>query len=267
MTRIGALIPARLASERLPGKALKEIAGKLVIQHLLDRVFACRFVDPENTVLCTTKDPSDDPLVEAVEAYGASVFRGATDDIIDRFQGAITAFGFDAVVQVNGDNPLTAVEYMDLTMQTLLDDPKLDIVSCKGLPLGSDAKSFTAHAMAHVHAHYRTAENDTGFIYYFTKSGLCEHKELGPASLEHVHDTARLTLDYMEDLEVFRQIFEAFRSRDTVPSFAEVIAYLNANPEVVQQNLHLAAKYWQRTNALVKLDFVDGAGLRHSVNA
>ncbi len=82
MTRIGALIPVRLASERLPGKALKLIAGKPVIHHLLDRVFACRYVEPGNVVVCTTEDRSDDPLVAAVEGYGASVFRGAADDVI-----------------------------------------------------------------------------------------------------------------------------------------------------------------------------------------
>ena len=83
--KIGALIPIRLASERLPGKALLDICGRSVLHHLLDRVAACRFVDAADIVVCTTRDASDDPLIPAVEEYGASVFRGETDDIIKRF--------------------------------------------------------------------------------------------------------------------------------------------------------------------------------------
>jgi spore coat polysaccharide biosynthesis protein SpsF (cytidylyltransferase family) len=258
--KIGALIPVRLKSERLPGKALKDIVGKPVIHHLLDRVFACRFINPENAVVCTTRDPSDDALVEAVEAYGGSVFRGSTDDIIDRFNDAMKQFKFDAVVQVDGDDPLSATEYMDLTMQTLLDDPTLGIVTCSGLPLGTAVKSFTKAAMATVHAHYRTTANDTGFIYYFTKSGLCSQKEINPLSPDHVHDTARLTLDYPEDLEVFEKIFEALKDSKGPPSLAETVKYLNDHPEVACGNQHLDETYWQRTSDLVKLNFVDLLG-------
>ena len=266
MTKIGALIPVRLASERLPCKALKVIAGKPVIHHLLDRVFACRYIDPANAVVCTTEDPSDDPLVTAVSAYGASVFRGAADDIIDRFAAAMTRHGFDAVVQIDGDDPLSATEYMDLTMQTLQGDPALDIVTCSGLPLGTAVKSFTRAAMKKVHAHYRTSENDTGFIYYFTKTGLCAQKEIAPVSPDHVHETARLTLDYPEDLEVFRQIFESFRGKGGLPSLANVVAYLNAHPDVAKQNLHLDEIYWQRTNDLVNLEYRDALGRSQNIS-
>ena len=81
--KIGALIPARLSSERLPGKHLKASAGKPMIHHLIDRLAACRHIqDTGDIVVCTTEDPSDDPLVPVVEEYGASVFRGSRDDII-----------------------------------------------------------------------------------------------------------------------------------------------------------------------------------------
>ena len=136
--KIGALIPIRLASERLPGKALKDIVGRPVVHHLLDRVAACRHIaDPRNVVVCTTTEPSDDALVPAVESYGCSVFRGSVDDIIRRFGDAMAAHGFDAVIQADGDDPLSATEYMDLTMDRLLADPAIDIVTVKGVPLGT----------------------------------------------------------------------------------------------------------------------------------
>lgn len=263
--KTGALIPIRLASERLPGKALRTVAGKPVLHHLLDRVFACRFVEPRDAIVCTTEDATDDPLVEAVEAYGASIYRGARDDIIDRFEGAVRHFEFDAVVQVDGDDPLSATEYMDRTMQTLLDDPSLDIVTCAGLPLGTAVKSFTARAMHHVHAHYRTKENDTGFIYFFTKSGLCHHREILPDTTDHVLDEARLTLDYPEDIPVFERVFAAQTEAGRFFGLADVVAFLRAHGDVVRSNLHLDEQYWDRTKELVKLDYVNADGSAQTI--
>ena len=217
---IGALIPIRLRSERLPGKALLDLCGKPVCYHLLDRVVACRYIEnPKNVVVCTTEDPSDDPLVAAVEKYGCSVFRGAQDDIIARFAGAMDAFNFDYVVQADGDDPLSATEYMDITMEKLLADSTLDIVTVDGLPLGCATKSFSKKAMQKVLNFYATEKNDTGFIYYFTKTGLCEHKIITCDNPSHIHPTARLTLDYKADFELFEKIqsYSLLRSFQNVP--------------------------------------------------
>ncbi|MDJ0949932.1 MAG: hypothetical protein QNJ94_13525 [Alphaproteobacteria bacterium] len=254
--KIGALIPARLASERLPGKALKEICGRPAIYHLLDRVCACRHIaDRRDVVVCTTEQPSDDPLVPVIEDYGCAVFRGSTDDIIDRFHAAMQSFAFDAVVQADGDDPLSATEYMDLTMDRLLAEPALDIVTCTGLPLGTATKSFTRAAMDKVRAGYRSERNDTGFIYFFTKTGLCRQAHVRPTSPDHVHDEARLTLDYEPDFELFRRIFEALYRPGEIFSLAQVVRFLRANPHLVDINRHVEAEYWRRTAEKAKLAY------------
>ena len=261
MAKIGALIPIRLTSERLPGKALLPIMGKSVVHYLLDRVFGCRYLAPSRTVVCTTTDAEDDPLVVTVESYGAKVFRGSRDDIIRRFHDAIAVHGFEAVVQVDGDDPLSATEYMDATMEHLLKNPELDIVTCDGLPLGTAVKSFTRAAMEKVFAHYRTQQNDTGFIYFFTKSGLCRHAVIGPFDPSHVQKQARLTLDYPADLHVFARIFEALEAKGGPAPHAKVVAFLNASPELVAHNLHVEQDYWKRTAKKAgHLKFVDNAG-------
>jgi spore coat polysaccharide biosynthesis protein SpsF (cytidylyltransferase family) len=259
--KIGALIPIRLTSERLPGKALLPIDGKPIVHYLLDRVFACRYLSPDRTIVCTTTDADDDALIPAVEGYGAKVFRGARDDIIRRFHDAMAAYGFEAVVQVDGDDPLSATEYMDATMAHLIAHPGLDIVTCEGLPLGTAVKSFTRAAMEKVFAHYRTRQNDTGFIYFFTKSGLCRHATIGPLDPSHVQTQARLTLDYPADFEVFTRILRALEAKGGPASHAEVVAFLNASPDVVAHNQHVEEDYWRRTAKKAgHLEFVDHAG-------
>lgn len=264
--KIGALVPIRLASERLPSKALKDICGRPVVYHLLDRVAACSYIgDPRHVVVCTTTAASDDPLVEAVERYGCSVFRGSVDDIIVRFADAMAAHGFDAVVQADGDDPLSSTEYMNATMRQLLGDSSIDIVTVNGLPLGTATKSFSAAAMRKVLSAYQAGRNDTGFIYYFTKTDICRHIAIDVENALHRHDTARLTLDYEVDLKLFRDIFAELYEPGKIFGLAEVVALLNSRPDLVASNLSVNDEYWSRTAEKAKLQYRDAAGNSRSI--
>ena len=264
--KIGALIPARLSSERLPGKALAQICDRPMIAHLLDRVAASKFIhDRKDIVVCTTTAASDDLLEEAVLKEGCSVFRGHVDDIIKRFSDAMATFEFDVVIQADGDDPLSSTECMDITTSTLLADPTIDIVTMSGLPLGCATKSFTRVAMDKVVASYRTERNDTGFIYFFTKSGLCKHLIIANYDQSIEHDTARLTLDYQIDLEVFRNIFKALYKPGRVFGLAEMINFLNASPDLVASNLVVEKEYWERTAHKSKLIYIDKNGNENTI--
>mgnify|MGYP001417337065 CR=1 FL=1 len=259
--KIGALIPIRLSSERLPSKALMDLCGRPVFAHLLDRVVACKHIkSPKDVVVCTTRDPSDDALEKAVCAYGASIFRGSTDDIIDRFGAAMAQFDFDVVVQADGDDPLSATEYMDLTVDKLLATPGTDIVTVQGLPLGIATKSFTRMAMERVLSYYKTKKNDTGFIYFFTKTGLCKHVEVLPISPDHIIDRARLTLDYEVDLALFRNIFKALYEPGRLFTLTELVRYLRQNPDQVKSNLSVEEEYCRRTAKKAVLEFTQRNG-------
>jgi spore coat polysaccharide biosynthesis protein SpsF len=268
--RIGALIPVRLRSERLPGKALRMLSGRPVIYHLLDRVAACRYIeDVRDVVVCTTQHASDDPLASAVEHYGASVFRGHPDDIIERFANAMEVHDFDAVVQADGDDPLSATEFMDVTMETLLQaqstSPPAGIVTVSGVPLGCATKSFTREAMRTVLRSYRTNRNDTGFIYFFTRSGLVKHIDIecNQATLQHPH--ARLTLDYELDLKLFEAVFDALYQTGELFGLADTVTFLRNNPELAALNLSVEDEYWQRTADKVELTYVDDHGIERVI--
>lgn len=265
MKKIGALIPIRLASERLPGKALKEICGRPVVYHLLDRVCLSKHISKDKVVICTTEDKSDDSLVEVVESYGAKIFRGSRDDIIKRFYDAICEFDFDIILQVDGDDILADPIYMGLTIQALLEDPSLDIVTCEGLPLGIASKSFTRSAMENVYRAYKTTENDTGFIYFFTKTGLCKQHTISPITQNHICSEIRLTLDYPEDFEVFRKIIEELHQASDVFSLEAIINYVRISPETIKINQFLEDQYWQRTREKAKLQYVNLNGILSNI--
>lgn len=254
MARIGALIPIRLASERLPSKALLPIGGRPVIAHLLDRVFASRHLEPDRVVVCTTEEASDDALVPVVEASGARVFRGSRDDIIDRFDRAMRQFEFDVALEVDGDDPFADPGYMDRVIEKLVGDPDVDVVLAEGLPFGLGSKAFRRSALERVWKHHKTERNDTGFMYYFTKTGLCRTASV-PADREHRHSTARLTLDYPEDLRFFEAVHAELGSDGGVFGVAEIVALLERRPELLEINAGLEDRYWARSRELAVLEY------------
>jgi spore coat polysaccharide biosynthesis protein SpsF (cytidylyltransferase family) len=235
-----------------------EIEGRPAIAHLLDRLFASQYLEPSRVVVCTTQDPSDDALVPVVEATGARVFRGSRDNIIDRFHQAARSFGFDVVVQADGDDPCVDPLYMDFCVEALLADEALDIVVADGLPLGLASKAFRRSALDRVWAHHTTDRNDTGFIYYFTRTGLCEVGTV-TAGPKHRHATARLTLDHVEDLAFFRALFAELYVPDEVFGVEEIVSLLERCPELLALNAGLDERYWSRTRELSQLEYrVDG---------
>jgi len=245
-SKIGALIPIRLASERLPGKAIKKLMDKPVVCHLLDRAFASKYLTKENVIVCTTRDKSDDPLVEIVEQYGAKIYRGDTDDIIKRFYDAINEYHFDYIIQIDGDDITVEPEYMDITMSTLLSNNELDVVSCQGLPLGIASMSFSRRAIEKVIKRYKTKKNDTGFASYFKETDFCKHQVVYPKSKEHVYERVRLTLDYQEDFNFFEAIFTRLYQPNTIFHLDELIGLLNQNKALAEINYFLQEQYMER---------------------
>ena len=100
MSRVGAVVLARMTSERLPGKPLAEVEGRPLLAYVLDRLARVDGLDA--IVLATSTDPADDQLAEWSPV---PVHRGAPEDVAGRVIEAAREHELDAVVRVNGDSP------------------------------------------------------------------------------------------------------------------------------------------------------------------
>jgi len=102
--KIGAIVQARMSSERLPGKVLHMVAGKPVLQYLLERLEHCNGLDA--IVVATSVDDTDSPIVEHCEQHGVACYRGPLNDVAGRFKEVLDKYKFDGFVRVCGDSPL-----------------------------------------------------------------------------------------------------------------------------------------------------------------
>lgn len=263
--RIGAVIPARSTSERLPGKQLADLGGAPMIVRMIERLASSRFIaDRADVVLCTTEDPADDDLAAVAASTGASVFRGDTDDLIRRLGDAVDVYGFDIVIEADGDDPFIEMGYTDRAVDLLLVDPAIDVVLPPTLPLGLAAKVVRKSAFQTVRRAYRTTANDTGFMYFFTRSGLCAVHALEPLDERHVRPDIRLTLDYAEDLDLMRTVFAELHGAENVFGIDELVELFERRPELVAVNAGVSEEYWSRTSDRLALEFETG-GQRHTI--
>jgi spore coat polysaccharide biosynthesis protein SpsF (cytidylyltransferase family) len=103
-SRIGAIVQARMTSRRLPGKSLRLLCGKPILQYVLECLGQVGKL--AETIVATSTDPSDDPIAEYCEQFGWDCFRGPLDNVAERFLQAAVAHGYSAFVRISGDSPL-----------------------------------------------------------------------------------------------------------------------------------------------------------------
>jgi 3-deoxy-manno-octulosonate cytidylyltransferase (CMP-KDO synthetase) len=119
--RVIGIIPARYGSSRLPGKALKLILGKPMIQRVFERCQTARIL---NSLWVAT---DDERIAQAVAAVGGRAIMTSPHHPsgTDRLAEAVTKLEGDIVVNLQGDQPFLDATMIEEAVQPLLDDPGL----------------------------------------------------------------------------------------------------------------------------------------------
>src|SRR5437667_9880843 len=126
MNKVLGVIPARWASTRFPGKPLHLVAGKPLLQHVLER---CREAKNLNSVIIATDDMR---IAKFAFKWGAEValtsprHRSGTDRVAEVARRA-KAFSF--VLNIQGDEPLLDPRLIDAVVEKLRSGVKIDIVT------------------------------------------------------------------------------------------------------------------------------------------
>ncbi|MFO7821290.1 MAG: 3-deoxy-manno-octulosonate cytidylyltransferase [Lentisphaeria bacterium] len=115
--RVIACIPARYESSRFPGKPLAEIAGKPMIQRVVERAAAARNIDE---VWVAT---DDERIVAAVEEVNGKAVMTASEHCTgtDRIAEALENVEADLVINLQGDEPLVPPGVIDRLVEAMID--------------------------------------------------------------------------------------------------------------------------------------------------
>jgi len=243
-------LSARDKSKRLPKKLFLEVKGKIIIEHLIDRLKTARM--PDLIVMCTSVHSDDVSLVEVAKKNGIEYFKGSEDDKLDRYFNAAKQFNIDFMTIVDGDDIFCDPEHIDKIINKFK-ETNADYITCKDLPLGITAFGVKKEALEKICS--LKDENDTEvWGSYFTDTGLFKVVNI-EAEEALKHPEYRMTLDYQEDFEFFRAIFDKLYILGKVFSLKEIVKLLEKEPEIVKINSSVQKLYEShlKESAQVKL--------------
>ena len=192
------LVTARLKSTRLTGKLLREVGGRPILAHMLDRLKLMRRVD--EIVVCTSPNPQDDALAALAAREHVACFRGDEDDVLARLADAATAHAADYILNITGDCPFVDPAYADRIVAAF-EQTGADLIRALDLPHGAYSYGIKPSALRQVLAIKDSRETEA-WGRYFTDTDLFRVHDL-PVDERHRRPSVRMTLDYPEDLEMF----------------------------------------------------------------
>lgn len=141
---IGIIIQARIGSTRLPGKVLKQIGNKALIEHIIFRLKKLK--NSVKIIIATSDLKKDDELENFCKVNNVSCFRGSELNVLERYYLCAKENAFDHIVRLTGDNPFTDIEELDnlidLHLKTKSDYSRSFAVLPKGI--GSEIFTFDA---------------------------------------------------------------------------------------------------------------------------
>src|SRR6266849_9654707 len=106
-----AIVQARMSSSRLPGKILRPVLGKPLLELLVERLKRTTSVD--EVVIATTANEGDNEVESLTQRLGIGCFRGSEHDVLDRVLRAAQAASADVIVEITGDCPLIDFTVID----------------------------------------------------------------------------------------------------------------------------------------------------------
>jgi spore coat polysaccharide biosynthesis protein SpsF (cytidylyltransferase family)/predicted dehydrogenase len=215
---------------------------------MIDRLKLAQRVD--EIVVCTSANPQDDPLVELAVREGIGFFRGDEEDVIKRLAEAATAFDADFVLNITADCPFSDPMYADRIVEAL-ETTGADLVRALDLPHGAYSYGIKASALRQV-VEIKDDEATEVWGRYFTDTDIFSLYDL-PVEPRHRQPLLRMTLDYPEDFEFFKAVFDHLYQPDRVFRLDEILELLDRHPEIVDLNRHCATAYrkrWTRQSAI-----------------
>ncbi|MEO5929633.1 MAG: glycosyltransferase family protein [Candidatus Kapaibacterium sp.] len=259
------VIQARTGSSRLPNKVLLPLAGRPLLQRMVERVRAAS--RPSEIVIATTSLAADEPVRDLARSIGVRCFSGHPTDLLDRHYRAGLEYQADAVVKIPSDCPLidpTVIDRVIEHYQTRAD--RLDYVSNlhpASYPDGHDVEVIGIDALETAHREARQPferEHTTPYLWERHERFRLANVLWGSGldlSMSH-----RWTIDYRDDYLFLVAVYNALHSEnDPVFGISKVLALLNERPDIAAINSYLSGVNWYR-NHLAELRTIDASMTR-----
>jgi len=255
--RILAVVQARYNSQRFPGKVVKKINNRTILEILIKRLSKSKHIT--KIVVACSKNPNDKKIINICKKLGISYFSGSENDVLDRFYNVAKKYKAANILRITGDCPLIDFQVVDEVISNffLKDVDYASNVDPPTFPDGLDVEIFKFSALKKAFEESKKnfeREHVTPFIINnkkFKKFNLQNYKDLS---------SIRLTLDEKEDLILIEKIINNFKNNlyfnlnDILNLYKKKKDIFLINKNLLRNegsNLSLGQKMWKRAKNII----------------
>ena len=238
--KVVVIIQARSGSTRLPGKVLKKIKNKTILDYVIDRLKFCKKVD--DIILATTTNKDDNVLEEFAIKKKIKFYRGSEENVLSRYYEVAVKYKADIIVRITSDCPLIDFEIVDKVIEKHIKSNAdyTSNVNGRTYPRGFDTEVFNFDVLEDTN---KCADKD------YHKEHVTEYITEHPEKYKLVNVEAdglirrpdiRITVDTPEDFKLVKKIIENFDRIDFKAK--DIIEFLNKNPDLLEINKDVIQK-------------------------
>jgi len=237
--KTGILITARLGSTRLKQKHMLIVCGKPIIYYLIERIrqgFLPQLNKGEVAIIIATSDEPENRAFENMQMEDITVFYGSVRNIPLRQFQAVSCYGLDYAISIDGDDVLCSVAAMRSVQDALYAGKAF--VRTSGLPFGMNAMGYSRSFLESSIDAHQSDILETGWGRIFDTSVL-KTVDMGLTEDEKL----RFTLDYDEDYQFLSRIIELMGDNIFTAKDTEVLKLVDEN-NLWQINEKVCKEYW-----------------------
>jgi 3-deoxy-manno-octulosonate cytidylyltransferase (CMP-KDO synthetase) len=213
-----AIIPARMASTRFPGKPLKTIWDISMIEHVRRRVCLCSFLDDVIVATC------DREIADEVSRFGGKIIMTSPEHpcCVDRVAEAARSVDADIIINVQGDMPFVHPDSLEQLVCPLQNDHDLLFSDMMG-PIFDDAEVNSSNVVKVVvdkfnNALYYSRETIPSSRKASQGSNIARYKQFGinafrRDALKFFLNSPRTLLEEIESVDMLRPLENGFKIR------------------------------------------------------
>lgn len=241
--KVVCIIQARMGSKRLPGKVMKEVLGKPLLEYQIDRVRRSRFI--QELVIATSNNDLEQPIIDLCNRLSVAFFRGSEQDVLSRYWGAAKKYEATVVVRLTSDCPLMDPAIIDAIIAIFLSKRnQYDYVSNtieRTFPRGFDVEVFSMKALNEAHEKAISPSDREHVTPYF----YLHPEKFNLGNVKNTIDLShyRLTVDTEEDFQLIKNVIHYLHDKQVESAkLEEISSLLQEKPEWALINAHVEQK-------------------------
>ncbi|MFX0556030.1 cytidylyltransferase domain-containing protein [Maribacter sp. CXY002] len=216
----GIIVLCRYNSSRLPGKILKKINGKPILEYIIERLDGLKKHYP--FVICTSLEKTDEPIITYCKNNNIDYYRGPLDNVALRFLDCAKKKGFDNAVRINGDNLFLDTSLI-LTLIEKIESKQLDFISNvkdRTYPKGMSIEIVNLKFYEKSYPLFKPEDLEHVMTYFYR--GDLDNIEY-VYNPKKMNSTVNLAIDTQEDFENAQLILDYMQENHTTYDYNDII--------------------------------------------